>query len=293
MQLDRTQITIRPRSGWEILDLALRICWLQHRPLLLYTAITAVPLYFFNMFVLRWALADEYSYDTISYYLWLMGLLVFLEAPLVTLAPTDMLGRWMFSQDTSWPAIRADLWAVSGRLFWCFGIVRGGLAAFGLALSLEPSLDPSGIDFLLVVLALYSALVRSARPFLPEIILLERSWLRKRTPQTITIGRRNSALHGPSTGDMIGRWMLMSGAASLLAISLIISAWYCVAMLTNDWQWNAIMVQVVVPVSFWLMVMYTTVVRYLYYLDLRIRREGWEVELRVRAAAQELRGQLA
>ena len=51
-------------------------------------------------------------------------------------------------------------------------------------------------------------------------------------------------------------------------------------------------VEVYVPVALWLIVIFSTVVRFLLYLDLRIRREGWEIELKVRAAANELKEQL-
>ena len=37
------------------------------------------------------------------------------------------------------------------------------------------------------------------------------------------------------------------------------------------------------PVAIWLVVAYFAVVRFLAYLDLRIRSEGWEVELLMRA----------
>ena len=37
------------------------------------------------------------------------------------------------------------------------------------------------------------------------------------------------------------------------------------------------------PATLWMVAAYFTVVRFLGYLDLRIRREGWEVELLMRA----------
>ncbi len=42
------------------------------------------------------------------------------------------------------------------------------------------------------------------------------------------------------------------------------------------------------PLALWLTVSYFTVVRFLGYLDLRIRREGWEVELMMRAEQMRL-----
>jgi len=47
------------------------------------------------------------------------------------------------------------------------------------------------------------------------------------------------------------------------------------------------------PIAIWLTVGYMAVVRFLGYLDLRIRREGWEVELRLRAEALKLTGRTA
>ena len=47
------------------------------------------------------------------------------------------------------------------------------------------------------------------------------------------------------------------------------------------------------PIAVWLVVGFFTVVRFLSYLDLRIRREGWEVELSPRAEAARLAGGLA
>ena len=43
-----------------------------------------------------------------------------------------------------------------------------------------------------------------------------------------------------------------------------------------------------VPAAMWTVAAFFAVVRYLSYLDLRIRREGWEVELQVRAEAERL-----
>ena len=42
------------------------------------------------------------------------------------------------------------------------------------------------------------------------------------------------------------------------------------------------------PLALWITAMYLTVVRFLSYLDLRIRYEGWEVELRMRAEANRM-----
>ena len=75
-----------------------------------------------------------------------------------------------------------------------------------------------------------------------------------------------------------------------LSLSLALTCWFSVGVVTNDWGWRPLFVEGILPFVFWLAAIYATVVRFMNYLDLRIRREGWEVELKVRAAAQELEG---
>jgi hypothetical protein len=48
--------------------------------------------------------------------------------------------------------------------------------------------------------------------------------------------------------------------------------------------------QLAYPAILWLLAAYFSVVRFLDYLDLRIRHEGWEVELLMRAEALRLAG---
>ena len=60
----------------------------------------------------------------------------------------------------------------------------------------------------------------------------------------------------------------------------------------HDWSWGPVMVTVCVPVSMWIASAFFCVVRYLSYLDLRIRHEGWEVELQMRAEASRITSQL-
>ena len=101
-------------------------------------------------------------------------------------------------------------------------------------------------------------------------------------------GRRIRALHRSNTSDNVGRWLTAAMATVVLATSLILTAWFAAGVVTSRWQWGPLMVQWLFPAALWLTAVYTAVVKFIGYLDLRIRREGWEVELKVRAAAQEL-----
>ncbi len=67
---------------------------------------------------------------------------------------------------------------------------------------------------------------------------------------------------------------------------LLISASFSIgALLAGDWLPEGIFYTIYLPLALWSVIGYLTVVRFLSYLDLRIRREGWEVELVMRAEA--------
>ena len=60
-------------------------------------------------------------------------------------------------------------------------------------------------------------------------------------------------------------------------------------VVATDWTTFVIFPQVAI----WIVMGYSTVVRFLSYLDLRIRNEGWEIELKMRAEAARLTRQVA
>ena len=68
---------------------------------------------------------------------------------------------------------------------------------------------------------------------------------------------------------------------------LVAAFWGSVAAaaswLLNEQEWAGPFYTCLYPAALWMVAAYFTVVRFLGYLDLRIRREGWEVELLMRA----------
>jgi hypothetical protein len=82
----------------------------------------------------------------------------------------------------------------------------------------------------------------------------------------------------------------------LIGLPLFFSAWFSIwflgGLLADDWQWGGIVYTLYYPLALWLVMGFFAVVRFLGYLDLRIRREGWEVELMMRAEAARLERQL-
>jgi hypothetical protein len=60
---------------------------------------------------------------------------------------------------------------------------------------------------------------------------------------------------------------------------------FCCGVFLNDSEPGPTMLRYAYPLAMWVVAGYISIVRFLGYLDLRIRHEGWEVELRLRAEA--------
>ncbi len=294
MQLDKTRIVIRPRGVWELLDLALGVCREFARPLLLSNALLIVPTAIVNGWVLHRIIQDEVSQQTILRYRWAMLLVIFIQLPLATAATTAVLGRGMFLQPVDRSSTLRELRSGSWGLLFFVGILRLALAPWVLFFWFNPdSYEASGVETLLFVIAMYLLLVRGFRPFLNEIVLLERPPWRIKEGR-MSVRRRNRTLHAPSGGDLFGRTFVIAGASLALAMTMWLSIWYVYGIVTSYWLIGPFMIEFAFPLVVWLVAVFGMVVNFLSYLDLRIRQEGWEVELRVRAAGLEMmKGELA
>jgi len=77
----------------------------------------------------------------------------------------------------------------------------------------------------------------------------------------------------------------------IMAAGYLVSDWPIrIEMKEGTFAWNLdwFKLQIVYPACLWLVVAFMAVVRFLSYLDLRIRHEGWEVELLMRAESLRL-----
>mgnify|MGYP007059416068 CR=1 FL=1 len=289
MQLDHTRVTVRERGMLEICDLALHVCRDFSPKLLVMFVIGIVPLAVFNWFALQW-LVDDLTGWGFARYAWLMILLVFIETPIATAAATLFLGDAMFLEPPTVRNVLKSLWSLSGKLFLTQGLLRGVIPAMGVALTLGP--DRWLADVVLPMIAAYLVIMRAVRPFVNEIILLERNPLWSRDKRTITIARRSGKLHNPNAGELFGRYLGIICMSVLLSTIILFGVWFGVGTLFSDWTWGPVMLHVVFPASLWTVAAYMAVVRYLSYLDLRTRREGWALELLMRAEANRLQKQM-
>jgi len=247
----------------------------------------ALPCAILNAVLLTPMLKLEYMNEDFSSYLWTMILLVFIQAPWATAFMTLLLGDIMFMQETSSRQIIKTVLAASGKMAWCHGVMRGVFPAIYLAY-VAGTPNGSWAIGLLSVMAFILVFYRGQRPFLNEIVLLEKNPLRSSNSLVQTIHRRSSRLHGPSSSYVMGRSLATVFIAVLLAYLLVLLFWFVPGTLLNQWAWGPAIVYVVLPTSMWIVAGYVAVIRFLTYLDLRIRREGWAVELHIRAEASNL-----
>jgi hypothetical protein len=270
MQLDRNRIVIRERGWLDVLDLALRVSRVYAWPLLLTLAIGIVPTMLLNAWLLS-SLAEP-GFDEVvpKAYLCYMLLLVLLEMPLATALATLFLGEAVFQERPS---------------------VRNLIAAFFRSL-------PQLFLFQVFLRALFIPLVVtwfvpfSVFPYLNEVILLERNPLQARRRGQMTTFRRSMALHGGSIGDLFARWLGSVAFGAMLFASFWLTMQGLAGVLLSEPKWEGLTYTLYYPLALWMVVGYFTVARFLGYLDLRIRNEGWEVELMMRAEAARMSRQL-
>jgi hypothetical protein len=272
VQLDRTRIAIRERSFADLLDLALRVIREHAMPLAATFALGAVPMALFNHWLLAETLDDEdlasgvpwtYLFYTLFWIVW--------ELPLAAAPTTVYLGKALFEEKPSAASVAKDLLSSIPQLILFQVLLRGVLTLF-----------------IVTWLLLFAGW-----PYLNEILLLEQNPLRKRNVYGSTTGSRSTTMHARNHGELVGRWL----ASIVVATGLVLAIWgallYLQTFITFHPTVERVTYSIHLQVAVWIVVSYFMVVRYLSYLDLRIRTEGWEVELTMRAEAARLTRQLA
>ena len=300
MQLDSTRIAVQERGFLDILDLSLRVLRIDGGRLILLLAIGALPMIAINHLLIGWMMSGD-SGETFLYadeagsiarYVWDMSLLIMIEGPFATILLTAYLGQAMFVERPALRPILTDVGRMFARVAWCQLFLRGVLPAWFLMQSLDRhgDFDPNIEISLMGLLSIYVIGLRFVRPFINEIVLLERNPLLG--SNTLTVGRRSAQLHGPSTGELFFRGLVTGLIAILLTMAVFGTFWFMLGVFLNSWRAGPLFIGMMFPLSMWFVVGFLTVTRYLNYLDLRIRQEGWEIELRVRAEATRLAGGL-
>ena len=247
MAFERTLVQIRERSYLDVLDLALVV--VRNRPLVLGGAALAgiAPAVALN----AWLTTDpEFSLP-------MYALLVFLEVPWATAPLTLVLGGLMFDQ-------RLQVGRLLGRLLrvWPALFIYQFLFRLILTVTIFPAY-----------------LIPTRLVFLNEVIVLERvPWRRSL--------RRCSQLCARRGGDLFVQWLgqLFFGGVFMgcfwVGTSMAVSSLTTSEMTWERPGWGEVY-GVQCQVALWLAITFFAVARFLTYIDHRIRKEGWEVELRL------------
>ena len=174
------------------------------------------------------------------------------------------------------------------------GTLRLGLLCYVplILLFLNPTFNPS-LEVGLYLTGLFGGvmLVRGFRPFAPEILILEGCplWVRKTDPNpTLSYRKRSKWLYGALGGATFSAHTILGVISGLLTWLICLGIVFCMGVLFGLWNWGMWMDWFLFPAVLWGMGAWMTVVRFLCYSNARIRMEGWELQLKLRAEAARL-----
>ncbi len=188
MQLDRTHVVIRLRTLSEIGDLAMVMIRRYPTALLIGFVFGALPWCLANALLLSWIPIQEAGYglddpeaatELARYCCW-MAVLVILQAPAAGVLTTLYLGQAVFEHRPTWRSVSSEAKRQFSRWFYALAIRRLAIPAMVVVgLRYGQPADPFFDAVLPIMLLISVSLIRGARPFLPEIMLLEQCPLRK------------------------------------------------------------------------------------------------------------------
>ncbi len=259
MRLDRARFVIRPRGMLESLDLAFLFCGQHWWGLLLAAACGIVPAMAFN-----WWLASSLESPQ-----FLLFVLMVMEAPWITVGMTLYLGQITFAERYSSRLAWKMFWRGWPQLLVFQTIVRNMALCTWI-------LGP------VAYVSLY---------YMNQVILLEQTQMSHTWARRTALNTRNlaSIIRHVVLELMIftlGVFVLSQMLKALSALWRDRYSWLeqMLSLSENPWGWLGLE-QWETQLACWLSLSFITVWRYATYLDCRVRREGWDVELRMRAQA--------
>ena len=244
---------------------------------------------------MRTSIVEEtYTSSDISYktFLVLQVILIISEAPIASILSTVMLSKLIFNEAPTLSSIIKIGLKNTGKIFASLGLKRGVLFIVLLAaLMRTPDSITRGFILATIIITFFVFIwVRGARPFILEIILLEQS--DAESSNKMSLKQRSRMLHTTVGGNVFGRSMYglvvgcclaicMHGCLTFLSVNLFTE--------TGTMEHLDLTARWIFPIACWLAVLYTSVVRFLNYLDTRILLEGWEAELKIRSEAMRIK----
>jgi hypothetical protein len=258
VNIDHTTIVVRERSIPELYDLTLLVCRRYLWPLFVLGIIGCAPFLLINW----WLLAAPVTEKSWGYWYGLL-LLLAIQGPFATAPITAYLGSALFDDQ---PRIGKSL-RQAWKNWWAlivFGLWRGILGIFPFLLIFWP-------------------------PHAVEVAVLEQQKLK-------STWKRANALRAVWTSEwsihlMVAGGLLAIGLFSLVDLASTLSSLFMHADLMgeDDGMINYLPNASIAPhMACWLILIFLAVVRFLAYIDLRTRREGWEIDLAIKREARRL-----
>ena len=289
MQLDRTFIGIRQRSALEIWDLTLLVVRRYFGPLVWLFLIGVVPWMIINHVLTMWMVTDDYFSDHVQWFYWINACLVASQAQVGTCWIAHYLGQAMFNaQPEAMETFRSARKMKHKFFFWWLHLInRMVLPVIALVALLwifaDDEINFFFGGFLLPVLVLIGLLTRSRTPYLNEILLLEEAPRKSNSKRVQTYASRSANLLGAPGSDFFMKFSL----SVLVGVGLSLAIYESFCLLDSvlglqsiaSTSFNYIYWQI----SLWITAGLVAVNRFLSYIDLRIRTEGWAVRLRLMA----------
>lgn len=285
MQFDQTSIAIRERSSLEVFDLAANVLVRHLQPIMVLLFLNAMPFAILDYYLISWMTDVSFSIQLAIAYYFAMIALILSQAQLGTCLITIFMGRVMFLDEHS-------IWGVLKHFFkrlpyflYSQGILR--LSLFAVLAAMITSPKDSEEAYLLAYLGLpaitcVGLLIRAMRPFVPEVIYLEQT-PHKSKNDLPSLSQRSRNLHMLASGAITTQFMLMLLFAPLLTFaihSIFVMADSMFSIRANS---DISLQPFYVVIAGWMVAGFMAVVRFLMYIDVRIRQEGWSVDLKFRA----------
>ncbi len=307
MQLENTLITVRNRDNYDLLDLTIIVMRSNFLRYLQLAAIGWLPwliLDFLLLLPIAGINIQDFEsiriFDQTSLYLrfiYLFSLLFILQAPFALIPLTFYIGQEMFQvRPTFKDALKnygSHLWLKIVSLG-----VRGGIVPASILVAIttysneyQPAIESF---FLPVVLFLPVMIWRSIRPFAPEVISLEQTrsidgQALNRLERSKAYRRRMKSLHQIVASELFVRFIYVGLIGIGLTVLLGCSVLWFLQIISPDVEWTWLHCFILVPSVYLVVSVFTTIFRFISYIDTRILLEGWEVRLRFISEAERIR----
>jgi len=205
MDFSHTFIAIRKRSLLGLFDLSLLVYRDHALNILALLAINSLPWLVFDLLTLMFS---EFGMADLGQWHWKLLLLAVIQAQYGTMMITLYLGKAMFEGRPSVSETVLAFFKASWYSIWLHGFLR-----MVLPVTLLIAIGDSFSAGWAIALSIVGMLFRMTRPFVSEILLLEKTPVRKKNAGEMLFRKRSSDLH---SGDVIAGFML----GSLIAVAL-------------------------------------------------------------------------